>query len=42
MTKKLSAYPHSKVMPGSGPTKPQTTRVVKLECPGYGYMALCS
>lgn len=38
ITKKLGKYPHEKLTPGTG-IKKQTTRLVKAECPGCGYVA---
>lgn len=34
----LGDYPHSEMTPGSGPTKKQTTRLLKAECDECGYV----
>lgn len=36
--KNLGEYPHAQVTSGQGPTKTQTTRMIKLECPSDGYL----
>lgn len=39
ITATLGPYPHAKMDPKHSGRKPQTTRMLKLECPGCGYVA---
>lgn len=38
MLPKLGDYPHARIKPSYRPTKKQSTRMLKCECPGCGYI----
>jgi hypothetical protein len=40
ITEKIGAYPHSKLNLNNGPSKKQTTRMIKMQCPECEYIAI--